>query len=249
MECPEIQRVVAPWVDGDVSAADRAQVEEQLAGCLPCRQLVAEQSAARQVLRERRAALIVRAPLGLRARCAGAAIAAGQQHAAASRRRSRLLALAAAAVLFFGTGGAVYATRGTNTSLAAQLALDHLKCFALFGQSATRADAHALAATLRERYGWDIKVPAGSADQHLLLVGGRRCFSLDGRVAHILYRHDGHALSLFLVPDSARPEARLEVIGHQAVIWSRNGTTFVVVAREPAADLDRVSGYLQRALN
>jgi anti-sigma factor RsiW len=157
--------------------------------------------------------------------------------------------LAAAAVLFFATGGAVYATRGTNTSLVAQLALDHLKCFALFGQSATRADAQALAVTLRERYGWDIKVPAGSADQHLLLVGGRRCFSLDGRVAHILYRHDGHALSLFLVPGSVRPEARLAVIGHQAVIWSSNGTTFVVVAREPATDLNRVADYLQRALN
>lgn len=189
----------------------------------------------------------MRAPLGLRARCASA-IPAGPE-AVASPRRSRLLPLAAAAVLFFGTGGAVYATRGTNTSLAAQLTLDHLKCFALFGQSAAPADAQALAATLRARYEWYIKVPAGSADQHLLLVGGRRCFSLDGRVAHILYRHEGHALSLFLVPDSARPDARLAVIGHQAVIWSRRGTTFVVVAREPASNLDRVANYLQRALN
>jgi hypothetical protein len=39
------------------------------------------------------------------------------------------------------------------------------------------------------------------------------------------------------------------VIGHQAVIWSSNGTTFVVVAREPATDLNRVADYLQRALN
>jgi anti-sigma factor RsiW len=239
--------MLTPYVDGEGAAADRARVADHLAGCPSCRQQAAQQSAARQALRSRSQALVGHAPPGLRDRCARA-IAPVLMPVTASRR-SRLLPLAAVAVLFFGTGGAVYATRGTNTSLAVQLALDHLKCFALFGQSATAADASALAATLHERYGWDLNVPAGSADQHLRLVGGRRCLSLDGRVAHILYRHDGHALSLFLVPGAARPDARLAVIGHHALIWSRKRTTYVIVASEPEADLDRVAGYLQRVLN
>jgi anti-sigma factor RsiW len=248
MDCPEVERIVTPWVDGEASAADQARIGQHLASCQPCRRKVAAQAVARQVLRARAASLVGHAPLGLRAQCAGLSAAPATRPLGAWRTRLVPLAAAVALVLAVG-GGVVYATRGSNTSLATQLALDHLKCFALFEQASGPADAEALASMLQRTYGWQMKVPAGSDGEHLRLVGGRRCFSTDGRVAHILYRHDGHALSLFLVPDTARAAATLAVIGHHALIWSRNRTTYVVVSREPEADLTRVAGYLRRVLD
>jgi anti-sigma factor RsiW len=153
----------------------------------------------------------------------------------------------AAAVLLV-AAGAVFTAGGSTRVLAAELALDHLKCFALFERVSAQPDPASLARQLHEDYGWQLKVPATRADLKLQLVGGRRCFSTDGRVAHILYRHDGRPLSLFVMPAVARSAAALEVVGHQAIMWSRGGMTYALVAREDSQDLARVAAYMQTAV-
>ena len=123
-----------------------------------------------------------------------------------------------------------------------------LKCFALFERVSTEPDPATLSRELHQAYGWQLKVPPTEPALKLQLVGGRRCFSTDGRVAHILYRHDGRALSLFVMPAVVRSAAALGVIGHQAIMWSRGGMTYALVAREDRRDLEKVATYMQGAV-
>jgi hypothetical protein len=40
----------------------------------------------------------------------------------------------------------------------------------------------------------------------------------------------------------------VDVMGHEATVWSSGGRTFVVVAREPEADVAQVVSFVQAAL-
>ncbi len=64
-----------------------------------------------------------------------------------------------------------------------------------------------------------------------------------------MYRHQGHPVSLFMLPKSARTEELVEVLGHEAKVWCANGRTFVLVAREPRADVERMASFVQASLH
>jgi len=51
-----------------------------------------------------------------------------------------------------------------------------------------------------------------------------------------------------MLPRSARAEELIEVMGHQAAIWSVGSRTFVLVAREPRADVERMTSFVHGAL-
>jgi hypothetical protein len=54
-----------------------------------------------------------------------------------------------------------------------------------------------------------------------------------------------------MLPQLARPgkpEERIDVMGHEAAVWSEGGRTFVLVAREPEADIARAVSIVQAAL-
>jgi anti-sigma factor RsiW len=90
-----------------------------------------------------------------------------------------------------------------------------------------------------------------SSSAGLELVGARRCLYGKGRAAHLMYRHHGRPLSVFMLPQLARPgkpEERIDVMGHEAAVWSEGGRTFVLVAREPEADMARAVSIVQAAL-
>ena len=80
----------------------------------------------------------------------------------------------------------------------------------------------------------------------LELVDGRPC--LFGRVAHLLYRHHGLPVSVFMVPHETRSASLVEVMGHEAVIWSTDGRTFVLIAKEPQAQAQRMAELVRAAL-
>jgi anti-sigma factor RsiW len=241
--CPDIEPLVTPYVDGVAPPADRSVVAAHLEGCPWCRDRVDAERAARHVLQSRAASLVGRAPLDLHARCAAALRAPAPQKS----RRWTTARLSMAAALFLAVAGVVgYGVFGrTATALAAQLTLDHLKCFSFFEASSGPADPVELEAKLQRVYGWRLAIPPTSPDGHLQLVGARRCITADGRIAHILYRHDGRPLSLFLLTAAERPSGHVEVFGYETRIWSRAGTTFVLVAGEPDADVDRAAAYLR----
>jgi anti-sigma factor RsiW len=131
------------------------------------------------------------------------------------------------------------------TLLVAELTLDHLKSFALFEPRATQADPSAVASGLQANYGWQFDVPGSLPREHLTLLGARRCFSTDGQVAHVMYRHDGRPVSLFMMPRASRAAARVAVPGHVARIWSRAATTYVLLGSESEPELQAVATYFQ----
>jgi hypothetical protein len=64
-----------------------------------------------------------------------------------------------------------------------------------------------------------------------------------------MYRHEGQAVSIFMLPKTERSEALVEVLGHQAAIWSAGDRTFVLVARGSRAEVQRMAAYARTALH
>jgi hypothetical protein len=160
------------------------------------------------------------------------------------------------------SGAFVYVFTDRSTRLlAAELTADHVKCFGvmntLLGASADRvAIENAMAST----FGWQMHMPEAAGGSGLELVGARPCLYAKGKVAHLMYRHNGHPVSVFMIPNMAHPgvpgtpgmpgikDEVVDVMGHEATVWSSGGRTFVVVAREPEADVAQVVSFVQASL-
>src|SRR5947208_2194911 len=57
------------------------------------------------------------------------------------------------------------------------------------------------------------------------------------------------AASLFMLPKTARAQQLVEVLGHEAAIWCVGNRTFVVVAREPRQEVERIASFVQASLH
>jgi anti-sigma factor (TIGR02949 family) len=239
--CREIDSLVTPYVDGEATATERAAVDAHLAACPPCRRRAEAETAIRQALHGCRPC----APEHLRTRCSRAATVGGIR-GITSRYSPSSLSLAA--VLTVSLGGVVVygATRLSPTVLAAQLTLDHAKCFALHRITGP-IDRQTAEQEFAERHSWRLHLPSVSADR-VQLVGVRNCFCGQGLAIHAMYRHDGQPLSLFVLHDVTRAPATVEAFGHDAVIWSKDGSTYVLLGRESSAALSQLAADMNRGL-
>src|SRR5918993_1416193 len=252
MNCNQVEEQLPAYVDGLVQSAE---VAAHLDTCAGCRASAHAQTVARTVLMARAAQLSPVAPPGLRTRIA-ANIHAGAQ-APSPRPQAlplfgwtgRLSAFAAAALVVLTLGAVLLpiATVRSTAVLAAQLALDHLKCFTIDGdadgQPIAKADAEA---TLLRDFDFSVSVPASLPSERLDLLAVRRCLYGDGLGAHLMYRVNGEPVSLFILPGLTRPAAELSLFGHDEVVWTQGDRTYMLVARGGAAsDLARVASYLR----
>lgn len=254
MNCKQVEEQLPAYVEGGPSAG-ATQIDAHLAACPACRASAHAQRVARAVLRARAAELSPMAPPGLRTRV-GAHLDAHRD--APSRGRTvvpalpwggRLSAFAAAAMLVLTVGAILLpvTTMRSTGVLAAQLALDHMKCFMIDGDAdappMTKQDAEA---ALKRDYDFAIDVPASLPSAHLQLVAVRRCLYGDGRAAHLMYRVDGEPVSLFVLPGLTRPAAELSLFGHGQLVWAQGDRTYMLVARGGfRGDLARVASYLR----
>lgn len=245
MNCQELEPLLTPYVDDEATAAERERVAGHLARCRACAARAAKEHAARRLMQVRARSFAVQAPPALRARCA--ALAPRTRAAAGWRSWSGIRLAGAMAVIVLTAVVGYGALTHSPTLLVAGLTLDHLKCFALDGRTAP-ADARAVGASLEKDYGWRVSIPAGVAAQALTLVGARRCLSSDGTTAHVMYRHEGRAVSLFVLPAGATHAATAtSFAGYPARIWSRGGRTYVLVGSENDARMQPVAEYFRAA--
>ena len=251
--CREVEQLMAPYVDGEAAPPDRSDVDQHLQVCGQCRDDVTAQRAAREVVRARRHELCESAPPALHARCAAQARAAsGAAVASGSGSRARLplwqkLPLAAAATVVLAVA-AVFGLGLNNKvqALALQMTLDHAACTRI-KNAQTAAHAIETAQQWPARFGWPITVPPSSEPAGLTLRAVRRCAVTDGRVAHLIYEWRGVPLSVYVLPSRAiQGPAEVQRFGHESVMWSQNGRTYVVLASGPKRpELDGVVSYVK----
>lgn len=240
--CREIDPLFAPYIDGEATADQRTIVEAHLKACPKCRHQTALQSAVRESVRTKLCRPC--APEELRTRCRAAA-RFGMGPFGTTRSTLASLSLAAALVLVVG-GVLLYALTGLSPAvLAAQLTLDHVKCFAVHDTD-TPVDARASEEQYARDYGTAVHLPP-VAIAGLQLVGMRRCFCGEGAAAHAMYRLHGRPVSLYVIPDASRERASTDVFGHDAVIWSKGNVTYVLLGKEPRAALEALAAEMERA--
>jgi anti-sigma factor RsiW len=241
--CREIDPLFAAYVDGEATADERAAVDAHLKACPKCRHQTALQTLMRDTVKEKLCRPC--APDDLRARCRAAARTNTLPFGIS---RSTLTSFSIAAALTIALGGVlVYSLTGLfPTVLAAQLTLDHVKCFAVDG-TAPPVDARASEQQYEREYGRRVELPRADI-AGLQLVGLRRCFCGEGAAAHAMYRLNGHPVSLYVIPDAHRDRASTDVFGHDALIWSHANTTYVLVSKEPRATLDALAAAMEGSL-
>jgi anti-sigma factor RsiW len=248
--CRSIDPLVTPYVDGEIGAADRQLVDDHVGHCPPCRSRVDAERAVRELCRERKASLgQASAPDVLRVRCARLT---GRRLSGPvlSRWRASLapIALAAAIVLVVGAALLYQVTGASNRVMAAELTADHVKCFAMNAVLGTHQAAEIVESSMASGFGWNVHLPEDAEREGMELIGSRPCLYAEGRVAHIMYRHNGQPVSLFMLPKTTRGDDLLEVFGHEAAIWSSGDHTFVLIAREAPADVERLVGFVRGSL-
>jgi anti-sigma factor (TIGR02949 family) len=239
--CREIDPLFAAYVDGEATADQRDLVDAHLRACPKCRHQTALQAVVRETVRTR----IDRpcAPEQLRARCRAAA------HAGPfGLRRPALISWSVAAAVVLIAGGVLLyvLTRWSPTVLAAQLTLDHVKCFAVHRTDQPIEPRSGEVQYARD-YDRQVTLPRIEV-AGLQLVNVRRCFCGDGNAAHAMYRLDGRPVSLYIIPDATRARAFAEVFGYDAIVWSRQNTTYVLLGRESRQRLEELASAMNASL-
>lgn len=262
--CASIDRLVTSYVDGELPDADARALEQHLGLCTPCRTRVIAERSVRNLLHDRQPALQADcAPGALRSRCAQLAAAsesprrsdervsrAGQSRAAGAAWHTRFAPLLAAASLVLVVSGTFVYQMTANSArvMAAELTADHVKCFAMNAVLRTQQPPEVVESAMAAGFGWDMRLPASVSRAGLELVGSRPCLYGEGKIAHIMYRHHGEPVSLFMLPRTRRADRLVQVLGHQAAIWCVGDRTFVLVAREPRTDVTRMADLIHASL-
>ena len=158
------------------------------------------------------------------------------------------MALAASLVVVVGGAFVYQITDKSARVMAAELAADHVKCFAMNSLLHTHDAAAAVESSMIASFGWRMQLPDEPARAGLELVGARPCLYGEGKIAHIMYRHQGQPVSLFMLPNASRSRELVEVLGHQAAIWCVGNRTFVLISREPKREVEQMASFVQASL-
>lgn len=227
--CNDIAPLLAALAEAHEGSQPDPRAERHLAECGACQRSLRVQRDMHGLLRARAASLQGRAPDALRGRLA-AQLAA---RTPVARRWAPFRMPVAATVLLALTGVLTYGLTGaSSTVLAAQLALDHLKCATLVSADTAVNPVQAVK-EWAQRYEWTPRVPSPSPARKASLVGVRRCLYGHGHLAHLLYEIDGHTVSVFVMPRNDYPAdaapARHDFLGQHAEVWADGDQSFAVV--------------------
>jgi anti-sigma factor RsiW len=258
-DCQRIESLVTPFIDGELADGDRDVVARHLRVCAPCASRAAAERAVRDLIHQVRPGLLTapRAPDALRAKCARLAggssggkrgILGAFSLAPSWRARLTPIALTASLVLIVGGAFTYQITEKSARIMAAELAADHVKCFAMNRVLGTHQPPSLVESAMIARFDWPVHLPGDPARAGLELVGARPCLYGEGKIAHIMYLHDGHPVSLFMLPNASRSRELVRVLGHEAAIWCVGNRTFVLLAREPRPEVERMAAFLQAGL-
>jgi anti-sigma factor RsiW len=248
-DCDAARMAIAPFLDGELDAGERAAVESHLEGCADCRAALADARAMSALFRAE--VPRERAPADLGARIE--ARIAAEEGAQADRARwyRGAPALAAAAVMLFLLGGVLarWALPPAQENLAARDAIAaHVR--ALVSERLTdvaSSDRH----TVKPWFDGRIELAPPVEDltpEGFRLVGGRVDYVDGRRVAALVYRHRQHVLTLFVGPGGALAGGPASAQGYAIVQWSQGGMSFRAVSDLDRGELERFAALLRARL-
>ncbi len=261
--CHDVDAIMTAYIDGESEPQETAAVDSHLAVCPPCRDRAMAEQAIRDVMRGRASRLGERASPALRARCVAATPESPTARQAStpppglmtgpgiqsSQGRYRSvrgwvpLSMAATVLLAIGAVFFVGQDQKLEAAFAAQLAIDHDRCFQDLDPATAEIDEQRAERLLARDFGLDVTVPGESDDFDVVDV--RKCLYDEGQMAHLLCEWRGERVSLFIVPDRADREHDLEIVDHDAVIWSQNGNTYVLVTEKGPVELGPLTDYVR----
>ena len=249
--CADVDAIMTAYVDGEVTAAETQAVRAHLDGCPACRDRASAEQAVRERLLAASPALVERAPAALWARCATAARPGPATVAQFPPQRTvRWAPLSMAATILLAAGALFMAGQRQSPgigALVAQLAIDHDKCFLVEPAAAPEFGQQEARVQLAGIIGTEIALPFESPEFDVLDV--RKCAYEQGGVGHVLCTWRGDPVSLFVVPDRSHREQLLEIINHDALVWSDGGHAYVLVAEHGPVDIGQVASHVRQTVN
>ena len=243
--CADVGAIMTAYVDGEAAPAEAEAVRAHLDDCADCRARAAAERDMRARLHAAAPALGERAPAALWARCAAAAGPAAAAPPLWQRAGWWVPASVAATLLV--AAGAVFMAGGDGRvgALAAQLAIDHERCFLVAPAEEPGFDHREARVQLAGIIGSDVALPVESSDFDVLEV--RECAHEHGAMGHVLCHWRGHPVSLYVMPDRTHREQLLEIINHDALVWSAGDHGYVLVAERGPVDIAQVAHYVRQA--
>lgn len=239
MNCPDVQRLLHPYSDGELDLVRRLQIEGHLAECGGC----ADQE---KHLRSLRAAisspaLAYQAPPSLRARVQLAAPPASR------RPRWQWAALAAGVLLLIGVSmaGGMFLSRAKASGddrLAEWVVAGHVRSLQVNHLTdVPSSDQHTVKPWFRGKLDFSPQVRDLSARGYTL-SGGRLDYLADRQVAALVYHRRQHVINLFTWPGAAdgadiavRSLARQ---GFNIRRWQESGMTYWAISDLNDEELD-----------
>jgi len=255
-DCRELEPLFAAYVDGEAADCDCAALDAHFRSCPPCRSRIEAERIVKEAVASHRSTLRTCASEDLRRRCevscrahAVGPAAAGPRPNVFARRTWVPLSMVATVVLTV-AGVFIYSLKDGAEALAAQLAVDHVKCFEFASPPVIIPDAKLLSREWAEARGWAVKVPESEPVEQLELLGIRRCISTEGMTAHLMYKWRGQPLSVYVL-NSEHPRVSsvprlIERHGQEELIGSKKGRTYAVVTRGRPSEIEHVALYVQR---
>ena len=261
--CHDVDAIMTAYVDGESEPQETTAVDAHLAVCPPCRDRAKAERTIRDVMHTRASRLGERASATLKARCVAATPESPTAPLASTPGPSVVtvpgvqstrgwyqsvrgwvpLSMAATVLLAVGAVFFVGQDQKLEAAFAAQLAIDHDRCFQDLEPAPAEVDEQRAQGVLARDFGLDVAVPAESDDFDVVDV--RMCLYDGGQMAHLLCEWRGERVSLFIVPDRTDREHDLEIVDHDAVIWSQNENTYVLVTEKGPVELGPLTDYVR----
>ena len=255
MNCSEARNRIHAYMDGELDLLRALAVEAHLFTCAGCRQLHAQHTAARRILRGH--ATCFTAPAALRTHMRRLTATAGRTGDRQSWH-SRLLALAstwpafgaalAFAVVVTWTVSAQFLVEAAADRLPQEIVSSHVRALmSARPADIVSADPGNIRPWLNGKLGYSPRVDDLAPDGYTL-VGGRVDYVREQRVAALVYRRLGHSIDVFAWPAGARdlPVRALSRKGYNLVNWTSDGMFFCAVSDLDHAELATFARLLQR---
>jgi anti-sigma factor RsiW len=227
--CQNFEDQLGAYIDRELDAAARQDMEEHLRECPACRSSYARQRALSATLREQLPTF--EAPDLLRARVEGALRGAHSERATTPTRRWRWAAIAASALLVATASYSVLATRDAvspQDELAHEVLASHVR--SLMPEHLTdvaSSDQHTVKPWFNGKLDYSPPV-YDLATQGFPLIGGRLDYIGGRPVAALVYQRRKHVINLFLWPTERKDQRAPEMTrqGYHLLHWTRAGTTY-----------------------